>query len=136
MQKAVKVVGEWRAVQSGRVIPSGNLELNDGFLGLSSYPDAAAAGTTQTNANSLDQPFVVCTSAAARAGLRLPSYSGIGAETVVFNRSGNPILIYLLPGGQIEGLGTNAGFSLGNTASGRFVRVSSDLSGGQWYVMS
>lgn len=128
--------GEWRVVMSGPVLPNGNFQVNNGWVGSSTYPNAAAEGTTQADANPIGQPYVVCTSAASHAGLVLPNGSGTGAESIVFNRSGNDIFVYPPAGGQIEGLGINAGYLLSNTKSARFVRVQSEYAGGQWYVLA
>ncbi|WP_336718552.1 right-handed parallel beta-helix repeat-containing protein [Asaia bogorensis] len=126
--------GEWRAVQSGQIISAGNLAINQGFLTQPNYAAAAASGTGQADANPLNQAYVVCTSAAANAGLRLPDWSGTGAAVSVFNRSGNTILIYPPVNGQIEGQGQNAGLSLATGSQATFVRFSSEYAGGQWFA--
>lgn len=77
-------------------------------------PGLKATGTTHATALQLASQWNVVTVASAAAnGVLLSAYQS-GQEQVVFNTSGVSINIYPPPGSQIDALGKNTAYSLGN----------------------
>lgn len=77
-------------------------------------PGLKATGTTQATALQLASQWNVVTVASATAnGVLLSAYQA-GQSQAVFNQSGVSINIYPPPGQQIDALGANIAYSLGN----------------------
>jgi hypothetical protein len=70
-----------------------------------------ATGTTQATAFPLGADNNDFATVAAGTGAILPAMNP-GDDITVYNGGANPLLIYPPVGGQIKGLGTNAGYSL------------------------
>ena len=93
-----------------------------------------AAGTTQATAQAVYGDNVVVAVCAAGAGV-IPSTNnagfGPGDEIFISNQGANACLVYPPVGGQINALGTNAGFSL--TAAKSMILRS--VGNGQMYAL-
>lgn len=70
-----------------------------------------ATGTTQGNAFPLPADVCKFTTVAAGTGTILPACNG-GDSGTLYNGGANALLIYPPVGGKINGLGTNAGYSV------------------------
>ena len=79
-----------------------------------------ALGTTQANALPLPGDVNRFTTVAAGTGTVLPAMNP-GDEVIAFNGGANALLIYPPVGGKINGLGTNAGYSVATATPTVFV---------------
>ena len=70
-----------------------------------------ATGTTQANALPLGADNNAFATVAAGTGAILPAMNP-GDDVTVYNGGANALLVYPPVGGQIKGLGVNAGYSL------------------------
>jgi hypothetical protein len=78
----------------------------------------AAAGTTRTAATVLTNALVNVATATSLQGVSLPTIAIPGDELVIFNSSGNTIVIYPQSStAKINGLATGSGFQLANNTS-------------------
>jgi hypothetical protein len=86
-------------------------------------PQVAASGNNQATATQLTSQWNLITAGAADSGVLLSIYNS-GQSQIVFNSSGETILIYPPPGYQIDALGDNAAYSLANATMQIFNFVS------------
>jgi hypothetical protein len=80
-----------------------------------------ATGSTQATALLLPADVNVFTTVAASTGAILGANPSPGDEIVVANLGANALLVYPPLGGNIQGGSTNAGFSVANGKSAKFV---------------
>jgi hypothetical protein len=90
-----------------------------------------AAGTTQSTATVLTSIINNVTAVDALTGVKLPTAIA-GTRLLVFNNGLNTLAVYPASGAAINGLATDAAFSLGLNTRLEFVAVSTT----QWYTMN
>ena len=89
-----------------------------------------AAGTTQGGGTALTKEVnIVSTVSAGATGVVLPT-AVAGMIVTVTNTTANSMIVYPASGGQINALGTNAGFTMGTTTI-QFVAPTTT----QWYTV-
>jgi len=94
-----------------------------GVLGFTSNNAVTAAGAAQGTATVLAAEWSVITVGAINTGVLLRAF-GQGTMSTVFNQSGTTKKIYPPTGGQIDALGPNAAYSLGNAKQQTFSQIS------------
>ena len=89
-----------------------------------------AAGTTQGGGTALTKEInIVSTVASGATGVVLPT-AVAGMIVTITNTTANSMIVYPASGGQINSLGTNAGFTQGTTTI-QFVAPTTT----QWYTV-
>lgn len=85
-----------------------------------------AAGTTYADAAALTGAINLVTTVASGAGVKLPSFPGIGPIVMVRNTDADTVVVYPPTGGSINGASANAGVNLAQNKTGLFVPSGDD----------
>ena len=107
---------------------SGNIITNN-YIIHSVATGISAAGSTQGTGTALSKEINIVSTVASGAGVVLPT-AVAGMMVTVTNTNGNTLLVYPASGGQINSLGTNAGFTQGTTTI-QFIAPTTT----QWYTV-
>lgn len=114
---------------SGAVNSTSNFTISSGkALNVSTANSLTAAGTNQATALALTNDVNVVSTAAANAGVVLPTPTA-GRKVVVVNRGANTLNVYPASTHQIDALGTNAAITVRTNQQMTFIGASASL----WY---